>query len=360
MIQRNGNGKRILYLMQVDWRWIRQRPHILAEGLAQDNTVLVAHRYYLDRARHPANPSLVVRTGLVPTLDRGGNFWRSSDAIINRWRTSSLITQFKPDLIWLCFPSLYAYLPKNINIPLVYDCMDDATGFYSNAGDRDYIAQLETELIKKAALVLCSSQNLLERLRTNHTAARLELLRNGLPQAWLSREIKHQAVKAGECHVAYIGTVAAWFDWNAVLMALERLPSLRVHIIGPGEVARPRHERLIHHGPVAHSQLLELAERFQAFIMPFQVTPLIEGVDPVKLYEYLAFGREVIAVHYAEIERFAPFMHLYRNGTGFVNLLERLIARTLERRNTSEAQTFLQQNTWEKRVQVLQSLLPGL
>jgi teichuronic acid biosynthesis glycosyltransferase TuaH len=355
-----GKGKRILYLMQVDWRWIRQRPHILAEGLTQDNTVLVAHRYYLDRARHPANPSPVVRTGLVPTLDRGGSFWRSSDAIINRWRTSHLIAQFKPDLIWLCFPSLYAYLPKDIDTPLVYDCMDDATGFYPNAGDRAHIAQLETELIDRAALVLCSSQNLLERLKVNHTAARLELLRNGLPQAWLSREVKHQPTNATECHVAYIGTVAAWFDWKVVLMALERLPTLRVHIIGPGEAARPKHERLIRHGPVAHSQLLGLAEQFQAFIMPFQVTPLIEGVDPVKLYEYLAFDREVIAVHYTEIERFAPFMHLYREGPGFVNLLERLVAGRLERRNSLEAYTFLQHNTWEQRIQALQTMLSSI
>ena len=33
--------ERILYIMGIDWQWIYQRPHILAEKLAQDYDVTV-------------------------------------------------------------------------------------------------------------------------------------------------------------------------------------------------------------------------------------------------------------------------------------------------------------------------------
>ena len=35
--------KRILYFMHVDWNWIKQRPHFLAEGLSQHFKVDVWH-----------------------------------------------------------------------------------------------------------------------------------------------------------------------------------------------------------------------------------------------------------------------------------------------------------------------------
>ena len=38
--------------------------------------------------------------------------------------------------------------------------------------------------------------------------------------------------------------------------------------------------------------------------MPFVVNDLIKSVDPVKLYEYLAFKVPVISVYYPEIKYF--------------------------------------------------------
>ena len=40
---------KILYLMHVDWNWIKQRPHCIAEGLAKNNNEVEV--YYIGRKK---------------------------------------------------------------------------------------------------------------------------------------------------------------------------------------------------------------------------------------------------------------------------------------------------------------------
>jgi teichuronic acid biosynthesis glycosyltransferase TuaH len=305
----------------------------------------------LNRAKYPDNPSTIARTPLIPWIDRGHAIWRNTDAAINQARVASLIKLFKPDVIWLTFPSLVAYLPESArDIPLVYDCMDDATGFYPDKSDREYIEKLESKLVEEAALVFCSSQYL-ERKLEQKTGRVATVLRNGLPENWLTRSLPEPREVGRECHVAYFGTIADWFDWQAVQMALDEIPNLFVHLYGPKEGKIKSLSRLEYHGVVAHADLQSIATKFDGFIMPFQVTNLIEGVDPVKLYEYLSFGKEVIAVYYNEIQRFSSFVHLYQDNFEFVKILMALSQNKLEKRNSlSRSRGFLEYNTWNHRI----------
>jgi teichuronic acid biosynthesis glycosyltransferase TuaH len=343
--------KRILYLMHVDWRWIKQRPHILAEGLQQSFEVLVAHRAYLDSFRYPDNKSPIPRAKLIPWLDRGGAFWRDSDAFINRTRVKSLIRRFKPDLIWLCFPSLLGYIPKEAkDIPIVYDCMDLDIGFYENLTDQTHIQNIGDELLKRAALVVCSSSYLENNVRQRHGLANTLLLRNGIQQAWLQNQ--HTDPKPSKQRtLGYFGTIAPWFDWDLMLKALVQLPELHLEMIGPNHTRTITHPRIRYHGVIAHSELQQRIQSMDGFIMPFVLSDLIQGVDPVKLYEYLSTGKEVFAVSYPEIERFDALTHLYTSEQHLIELLKTWQSGALPPKNLpDQTQAFLLKNTWENRV----------
>ena len=51
----------LLYLMHVDWRWIKQRPHFLAEILSEDLDLAVVHPLKRGRSALPENHSAVTR-----------------------------------------------------------------------------------------------------------------------------------------------------------------------------------------------------------------------------------------------------------------------------------------------------------
>jgi hypothetical protein len=83
--------------------------------------------------------------------------------------------------------------------------------------------------------------------------------------------------------------------------------------------------------------------------MPFIVNRLIEAVDPVKLYEYIAFGLPSLAPRYAETERFVPFVNLYNDTDDAITITETLLAKSYSEKSVENREKFLLANSWKKR-----------
>ncbi len=64
-------------------------------------------------------------------------------------------------------------------------------------------------------------------------------------------------------------------------------------------------------GEVPYERLPEHLAAFDVCTIPFQRTPLTEATNPVKLYEYFATGKPVVARRLPEIEPFADVVELY-------------------------------------------------
>ena len=59
--------------------------------------------------------------------------------------------------------------------------------------------------------------------------------------------------------------------------------------------------------------------------MPFVVNDIILSVDPVKLYEYLNFNKNIISVHYPEIDRFSDFVNFYNSNKELISVIFKLM-----------------------------------
>jgi hypothetical protein len=96
--------------------------------------------------------------------------------------------------------------------------------------------------------------------------------------------------------------------------------------------------------------MCEVSNSADCFIMPFRITPLIEAVDPVKLYEYIALRRPIITVYYDEISYLEPFVHFYRTREEYFDLLERLIHKELPAKGDDiVVRDFLKKSSWISR-----------
>jgi teichuronic acid biosynthesis glycosyltransferase TuaH len=94
--------------------------------------------------------------------------------------------------------------------------------------------------------------------------------------------------------------------------------------------------------------------------MPFIVNRLIEAVDPVKLYEYIAFARPALAPRYPESERFAQWVTLYRNVDEAVSSLSEILANDTGSATGTARADFLAEHTWSKRAIQIERLLAPL
>ena len=345
---------RILYLSHIDWRWIKQRPQFIAEGLAGSFDVQVADRRLWRRDQLVDDDST-----LTPHPIRRLPFRRfaTSAAVsrrLERRRIEQLDERFRPDLVWLCYPSFYASLPPRLrrDARIVYDCMDEPTAF-AFPHEKARVVECESKLIEKADLVLCSSGALADDLRARGTAEeRLRLVRNAfsgeiLPAAGPARRIgRDDRLRAG-----YAGTIASWLDFTSLLAALEALPQLEIHLLGPVEsnMVLTRHPRLIRHPPVPHVEVADRARDWDVLLLPFARSPLIDRVDPVKLYEYLNFDRPIVAIGYPEISRFEPFVDFYSEPADLIDRLRRHLAGRQRKYTPEQRVDFLARNTWSIR-----------
>jgi glycosyltransferase involved in cell wall biosynthesis len=242
--------------------------------------------------------------------------------------------------------------------------MDFNAGFPCDSETKTRVDELESKLLKLADLVICSSQALADSARWNAAHRRVDVVRNGLDDSWLVHARESTDRAAGQLVNAwYFGTIASWIDWTVIEHALKKLSQLHIHMAGPVESRPPfTHPRLHIYGAVHHSELPRLTRDADFFILPFLLNDLVRHVNPVKVYEYLALNRPVIAVDYTETRNFLPWISLYSTPDEFVALLgsEARSNYAIEPDHVEQKFRFLASNTWSSRVDEICDLLHSL
>lgn len=366
---------RIVYLLHISWFWIKQRPQFLAEELARFNDVQVA--CLEDYANQPAldvapKPD---RLRLTATHKLSGAFighWLSSHLNI-RWKKAQLKRQLRhADMVWVTSPQQFQLVEQSLTAKhkVVYDCMDDHAEFYTNPQVKARIRSLEQALCLRADLIIASAQVLAQRIAQRYQpTAPLAIVNNAIraqvisdqPHSVLTEPLHGIFQDKQFVHLVYIGTVAGWIDFDLLVASLDRLPRLRIVLIGPVDTAHPQHERLLLPGKIPHDMVGAAMQAADALVMPFQVTDLIRAVNPVKAYEYIASGKPVILCRYEETIPFDQYVYLYEQQSDFFHLVEELTNQMLSpRTDQANAKQFALSHTWTQRGDHIQQLIQSL
>jgi teichuronic acid biosynthesis glycosyltransferase TuaH len=356
--------ERWLFLLHVDWRWIRQRPHWFVDEARKDHEVVVAYRLHPRREALPLNASGVRRFPMLPLpLSRSLSYPNASAMLflLQRLWIAAMTRRFAPTHVYISHPKVFATVPRRLieNAVLIYDCMDDAVAM-ANHRQRKAILRLETELAAAADVVVVSSQVLLDRLSDRLPAdvrAKAVVVRNGASAGAAARPHRRPESAEGGVRVGYAGTVASWFDFESVLTALDGCPGVRLRVIGPRTGREPNHPHIQYVPPVDHSALPTLLGDCDALIMPFTPGQVVTAVNPVKLYEYLAYRKPIIARRYPEIEcEFDSLVEFYDTPTELMALFSKLEARTLPvRGEDTVVRRFIAASSWSARWQAVQA-----
>jgi glycosyltransferase involved in cell wall biosynthesis len=363
--------KKILYLMHLPWDWIKQRPHFLAEELSAFCTVDVVYRFYRvpfegKLVRNPYPQGIKLRPLVIFPLNRFAPI-AALNALLLRGYLRKSIGRF--DIVWCTHPEMFEAISKLVpsTAKVVYDCMDNHCAFdlaRHNLSLTSRIRRSEQALLNRSDCIIASSQALQAMLKNQYCIAKpIHVVNNGiqLEPAMIMQPLApgiEQVLTDATFNLTYIGTISSWFDFDLILAALKRFSDLTVLLVGPSEVVVPTHLRLRHLGPIPHNQIFTVMERSHALVMPFKVTELVRGVDPVKLYEYVASGKPAISVDYPEVRKFGDFVHLYRDKDEFLTLLDNLLSGTIGSKKPAKAcREFAMENSWRRRAEKIQQLL---
>ncbi|MGG5812192.1 glycosyltransferase [Falsiroseomonas sp. CW058] len=240
----------------------------------------------------------------------------------------------------------------------VYECRDEweefaavgSAGWYDEAFERHATAQAER--------VFCVSPSLQAKMRRYTTdAAKVLVSPNATTDEFLAATAalrpaarrRHAAAPPAQPLVGYFGHLTEqWFDWGALLHAAAALPEARFEIIGfdMPRIALPGN--VVHLGSRTHEEIIAIAQRWDVGLIPFKPGRLSRGVDPIKVYEYLALGLKVVSVPMGSLESF-PLTFCY-DEFGLADALSRAIAHRPDGAEWDEAERILSGASWRLRL----------
>lgn len=362
--------KALLYLSLVPYESISQRPHAFAKSLATRARLL-----YVDPPRsalrgtqlwerrwqvHDSLAVLVPAAGLPIT-----GYFRSLNRIQGRL-AARRINAYLASLGWS--PPIHATIatfPKHVDWVrylnaryLVYDIMDDYPEFF-NGLQKHTLRKMHHNLLCQAHHVVTSSQTLTSRVApwVQHATE----IENGVYRAFI-----HSCQKAsssprlatlGHPRFGYVGAIDSWFDFEAVRSLAVSFPNGSVVLVGPHRCPIPPLPANVHFmGRVPHEELPRYLIGFNVGLVPFLGSSLIEAVNPVKVYEYLAAGLPILATDFTEMRRFASVATIARTEdwpAAARGLLREPPEVASQRRVAANA-------TWEARVDTFWRLLETL
>ncbi|MEN6450151.1 MAG: glycosyltransferase [Thermoguttaceae bacterium] len=255
-------------------------------------------------------------------------------------------------------------LRQQFGWPVVYDCMDDHSGFSTNS---DEMLEAEEQTIATADLVVVTSDVL--KKKVERRAKRTALIRNACDYEHFAAVSPLPSGEEPEVRalptVGFYGAIAEWFDAELVAQLAASRPNWRFELIGStytGDVSRlAKLPNVALLGEKPYAELPRLMASWHCCIIPFKRIPLTEATNPVKAYEMLAAGKPVVAVDLPELRSLAEegLVALADDAAGFAAAIEAAIAQDgampRERRRA-----FAAANTWRNRCDVLDEAVCSL
>ena len=374
--QRPNPARADIFLFSIiEWTTLTQRPHHFAEGLAARG-----HRvFWIDaRLRPPRdvdahNLSASLKPGIYHVMLPGAveyiyplswNEERLQGMVdcIEHLRIAYNITDAIQLVNFPRWEPLTTRLKQQYSWPIAYDCLDNQPAFADLFGHA--LGNSESELIAKSSTITASGSVLHERLKASDPDA--VLIPNGVDYKTFSEAVPAGLLDHLDHPIAgFFGAFADWLDLDWIEAAAQRFPAWSFVYIGSESFSmtpvRLRWRALaaipnIHvFGQVDPHTLSQYLAQFDVCLMPFRDLAMTRSMNAVKIYEYLAAGKPVVARDLPETRLLAAegLIVTYDSHEASFTLLERLIELGSTETKIAARKEFASKNTWSDRVDAL-------
>lgn len=271
-------------------------------------------------------------------------------------------------LLWLYRPTRWRWAAANFpRRLLVYHITDDyaAFGHLSDAQRAALLAE-ERDLLAAADLTIVTAPRLLE-LKAPF-ARRIELIPNGVDLVAFQRAASSPLPSAPP-RLGYSGHVSARLDLPLLCAIALARPDWQLMFAGSEwdagcaeDLAALKALPNVHFlGLLPVEEVPSFIARCDVCLIPYRVNDETRAISSLKLYEYLAAGRPVVSARVPAAEEHAAVVRM-ADGTvaSWVEQIEAALAQRDDPTQVAARQAVAGENTWEERVERIESLLADL
>ncbi len=290
---------------------------------------------------------------------------------LNDWLSRRQISRaaarlgFRKPVLWLN-PHDAAHMAGRMGeSAVVYDVTDDWSKVSQPAARMQRTIREDARLCRQADTVIVCSEALLESKKPLNR--NVHLVPNGVDArhydvASLAR-FKPPGAALWRGHVfGYTGTL---HGDRVDVELVRRFASIIGHagsvvLIGPDHLSEAERERLrwpniFRVGAVPYARLPEYMQWFDVCIVPHKVTPFTESLNPIKLWEYLALGKPVVATRVAGFRDYPELVHLAEGAEEFAVRAIQALSEPLHLAQERRAEA--SQHSWENRCDAVEHII---
>jgi glycosyltransferase involved in cell wall biosynthesis len=230
--------------------------------------------------------------------------------------------------------------------------IDDWEAFHQVGQASWYDRDIENYLLENSDVLVGTAPTLVQKMK-QQVGRKVHLVPNAYQPESLNLEQPLKALKKGKVTLGYFGQLTqAWFDWDLVRWLAERHSEWEVYLIGGGERADGIPGNVHTLGRQPHDELAGYAKNWDVAMIPFKEGELSRGVDPLKVYEYLAMGLPVVVSGLPQLSGL-PGVSVVEGKESYERAIERALEDGIDRQ---AVEAYLEAQTWEKRVEKILSI----
>lgn len=276
-----------------------------------------------------------------------------------------IFSKFPPRCFIMLWPWQEVFIPLFTKSKVIYEIVDDHSLIenFENDWGKPHVRWL-----KKADVVTVTADDLFEKAKINRSDVVL------IPNAVLyddwqeskSNNIPDDMVVArkSEVVIGYYGAIAKWFDWDLWSYAAKTKPEWSFVMIGylydiSPEMIQQKislHKNMFFLGPKPYQDLKYYLANFDVATIPFILNEITHACSPVKLFEYFAGGKPVVATRMREILKYKSVLTAV-DAVDFVSQLEIALQCGKSPDYLRLIKEEAKNNTWQSRVEQVLTLL---
>ncbi len=304
-----GQKTDLICFSHLRWNFVFQRPQHLLTRCARERRVFFFEEPIFDSdvPRLETFQDVSDVTVAVPHLPAG----LAADAVTRELRelVNALLARYRisSSILWYYTPMALAFSRHLRPAAIVYDCMDELSGF---AGAPAGLREAEQALLAAADVVFTGGQTLYESKR--HMHRNVHAFPSSVDVAHFARARNTPRDPADQRAVArprlgFFGVLDERLDIDLIAAIAAMRPDWHLVFVGPvvkiDPAKLPRLPNVHYLGSKEYAELPAYISGWDVALLPFARNEATRFISPTKTPEYLAAGRPVVSTSIRDVVR---------------------------------------------------------